>query len=68
MAIDDKNKDEKLLHNINREVAKISPLLSDKVDRHEYLTGEEILPPDQNKIIEQAKITFLLSVKHLKKK
>ena len=68
MAIDDKNKDEKLLHNINKEVAKISPLLSDKVDRHEYLTGEEILPPDQNKIIEQAKITFLLSVKHLKKK
>ena len=68
MAIDDKNKDEKLLHNINREVAKISPLLSDKVDRHEYLTGEEILPPDQNKIIEQAKITFLLSVKHLKMK
>ena len=68
MAIDDKNKDEKLLHNINKEVAKISPLLSDKVDRHEYLTGEEILPPDQNKIIEQAKITFLLSVKHLKMK
>ena len=68
MAIDDKNKDEKLLHNINKEVAKISPLLSDKVDRHEYLTGEEILLPDQNKIIEQAKITFLLSVKHLKKK
>ena len=68
MAIDDKNKDEKLLHNINREVAKISPLLTDKADRHEYLTGEEILPPDQNRIIEQAKITFLLSVKHLEKK
>ena len=68
MAIDDKNKDEKLLHNINREVAKISPLLTDKADRHEYLTGEEILPPDQNRIIEQAKITFLFSVKHLEKK
>ena len=68
MAIDDKNKDEKLLHNINREVAKISPLLTDKADRHEYLTGEETLPPDQNRIIEQAKITFLLSVKHLEKK
>ena len=42
--------------------------MTDKADRHEYLTGEEILPPDQNRIIEQAKITFLLSVKHLEKK
>ena len=41
---------------INREVAKISALSSSKIE-YEYLTGEKILPPDQNRIIEQAKFT-----------
>ena len=46
MTIDDKFKDEKLQHNINREAAKISALLSSKIDKYEYLTGEKILPSD----------------------
>ena len=25
-----------------------------KIDKHEYLTGQEILPSDQSRIIEQA--------------
>ena len=58
MAIDDKIKDEKLQYNINREAAKISALSSGKIDKYEYLTGEEILPSDQSRIIEQAKFTF----------
>ena len=41
---DDKIKDEKLQHDINREAAKISDLSSCKMDKYEYLTGEEILP------------------------
>ena len=44
MTIDDKTKDEKLQYDINKEAAKISPLLSGKIDK--YATGEEILPSD----------------------
>ena len=46
MTIDDKIIDEKLQYNINREGAKISALSSGKIDKYEYLTGEEILPSD----------------------
>ena len=42
MTIDDAVRDEKLQHDINREAAKISALLSGKIDKYEYLTGEEI--------------------------
>ena len=57
MTNDDKTKYEKVQYNINREVAKIPALSSGKIDKYEYLTGEEILPSDQSKIIEQAKST-----------
>ena len=57
MTNDDKTKYEKVQYNINREVAKISALSSGKIDKYEYLTGEEILPSDQSRIIEQAKFT-----------
>ena len=55
MTIDDQIKDEKLQYDINREAAKISALSSDKIDKYEYLTGEEILPSNQKQIIEQAR-------------
>ena len=42
MTINDQIKDEKLQYDINREAAKISALSSGKIDKHEYLTGEEI--------------------------
>ena len=58
MTIEDQIKDEKLQYDINREAAKISALLSGKVDKYEYLTGEEILPSNQQQIIEQAKFTY----------
>ena len=58
MTIDDKIKDEKLKCNINREAAKISALSSGKIDKYEYLTGEEILPSNLSRIIEQAKFTY----------
>ena len=35
-----------------------SALSSDKIDKDEYLTGEEILPFDQSRIIVQAKFTY----------
>ena len=58
MTIQDQIKDEKLKYDINREAAKISALSSGKVDKYEYLTGEEILPSNQQQIIEQAKFTY----------
>ena len=44
-------------YDINREAVKISALSSDKIDKYEYLTGEEILPSNQQQTIEQAKFT-----------
>ena len=60
MGIDDQLKDEKLQYDINREAAKISALWSGKIDKDEYLTGEEILPSNQKQIIKQAKFTYSL--------
>ena len=44
MTIEDQIRDEKLQYDINRQAAKISALWSGKIDKYEYLTGEEILP------------------------
>ena len=53
IVLDNKTSDEKFQCNINREAAKISALSSEKIDKYEYLTNEEILPPDQRRVIEQ---------------
>ena len=45
-------------NDIKREAAKTSALSSGKIDKYEYLTGDEILPSDQSRIIEQAKFTY----------
>ena len=58
MTIEDQIKDEKLQYDSNNEDAKISALSSDKIDKYEYLTGEEILPSNQQQIIQQAKFTY----------
>ena len=58
MTIENQIKDEKLQYDINREAAKISALSSGKLDKYEYLTGQEILPSNQQQIIEQAKFTY----------
>ena len=57
MTIDDQIRDEKLQYDINRKAAEISALSSGKIDKYEYLTGKEILPSNQQQIIEQAKYT-----------
>ena len=58
MTIEDQIKDEKLQYDISREAAKISALSSGKLDKYEYLTGEEILPSIQQQIIQQAKFNY----------
>ena len=47
MTINDQIRDEKLQYDINREAAKISALSSGKIRKYEYLTGEDILPSNQ---------------------
>ena len=58
MTTEDQIKDEKLQYDINREAAKISALSSGKLDKYKYLTGEEILPLNQQQIIQQAKFNY----------
>ena len=58
MTIEDQIKDEKLQYDINREAAKVSALSSGKIDKYEYLAGEEILPSNQQQIIQQAKFNY----------
>ena len=52
MTTGKKIRDEKLQYDINRKAAKISSLSSRKIDKNEFLTGKEILPPDQRRVIE----------------
>ena len=67
MTINDQIRDEKLQYDINREAAKISALSSGKIHKYEYLTGEDILPSNQQQIIEQAKLTYSPSGKAFEK-
>ena len=58
MSINDQIREEKLQHDINRKAAEISAWLSGKIDKYEYLTGKDILPSNQQQIIEKAKFTY----------
>ena len=58
MTIDEKIRDEKLQNDFNSETSIISALWSGKFDEYEYLTGEEILPSDQSRMIQQAMFTY----------
>ena len=58
MTINDQIRDEKLQYDINRKATEISALSSGKINKYEYLTGNEILPSDQQQITEQAKFTY----------
>ena len=51
MTIEDKIRTEKLQSYVNREAPEIWVLSSDKIDKNEYLAGEEIIPFDQIQII-----------------
>ena len=58
MTFNDQIRDEKLQYDINREAAKISALSSGKIYKYEYVTGEDILPSNQQQIIEPARFTY----------
>ena len=67
MTINDQLRDKKLQYSINREAAKISALPSDKIHKYEYLTGEYILPFNQQQIIKQARFIYSLLGKAFEK-
>ena len=52
MKINDKIRNEKLQKEINKEAAKISAFSSGKIDKYEYLTGD-----DKKRVIELAELT-----------
>ena len=58
MTINHQIRDEELQYDINREATKISDLSSGKIHKYEYLTGEEVIPSNQQQIIEQSKFTY----------
>ena len=58
MTINDQIRDEKLQYDVNRESAKLSALSSNKFNKYEYLTAEEILPSNQKQMIQHAKFTY----------
>ena len=47
MTINDQIRDENLRYDIDRGAAKISALSSGNFHKYEYLTGEDILPSNQ---------------------
>ena len=68
MATNDQIRDKKLQYDVKREAAKISPLSSGKTHKYEYLTGEDILPSNQQQIIGQARFTYSPLEKAFEKK
>ena len=51
MTSDNQIKHEKIKYDINRKAGKIFALSSDKIDKSEHLTSEEILPSNQKQLI-----------------
>ena len=56
-TIDRKIKNEKLQYGIHRKAAKISAVSSGRTDHYKYLKEEEVFPPYQSRMIEQATLT-----------
>ena len=54
MTIDYKIRDEKLQYDIDGKASVIPTFSSGKIYKYEYLTGEEILCPDESRMIEKA--------------
>ena len=67
MTINGQIRDEKLRSDVNREAAKISALSPGKIHKYEYLTGQDIIPFNEQQIIEQAKFTYSPLVKTFEK-
>ena len=58
MTINDEIRDEELKYGINKKAAEITTLSSGKIDKYDYLTGKEVLPSNQQEMLEQAKFSY----------
>ena len=58
MNTDVKIRDEKLQYNISRAATKRLALSSNQIYKYEYVRGEEILFPQQHRIIQETKLTY----------
>ena len=58
MTIDDKIRGEKLQHHISRQAAEESAKSSGKIHKYECLKGQDVLSPDQSKVIEKVTFTY----------
>ena len=58
MTINDQIWDEKIQYDIYRKAVKISALSSGKSCKYQHLTGEDILPSNQEQTIQQTKFTY----------
>ena len=58
MTIDDQIRDQKLQRDVSREAAKILALSSGRLHKYKYLPGKDILPSNQQQIIEQGRFTY----------
>ena len=58
MIINDQIKDEKMQYDINREASKVSALSSGNIHEYKYLTSEDILPSNQQQVIQQVRFTY----------
>ena len=67
MTINEQIRDGKLQYDISRKAAETSALSSSKIDKYENLTGKEILPSNQQQIIEQTKLNYSPLVKAFEK-
>ena len=68
ITTDEEIRDEKLQLEVRWAAAKIFELSSYKIDKYEFLTGEETLSLQQRKTIEQAKFTYLKAIKGQREK
>ena len=68
MTNDNKVRDEKLKYDINRKAWEISALSFGNIDQYEYLTCEDILPSNQNQLIEKINFNIFLLEKISKNK
>ena len=58
MTINDEIRDEELKHGINKKAAEITALSSGKIDKYDHLTAKEVLPSNQQEMLEQAKFSY----------
>ena len=68
MTINDQIRDEKLQYEVNRKAIKISAKSSGKFHKYEYLTRQDISPPNHRQMIEQGRFTYSRLGKALKNK